>query len=1387
MTQDDIDAGEIVNVITANATSERGENPDEVSATATVKAEDAKAKLAITKEADPTEDVAVGDTINYTVVATNTGNVSVKAGTLEDDHADLSGETFELAPEESVTFEYTYTVTQDDIDAGEIVNVVTANAEAERGEAPDEVSATATVKAEDAEAKLDITKEANPNEDVAAGDTITYTVVVTNIGNVTVKTGSLVDDHADLSGKTFELAPEASATFEYTYTVTQDDIDAGEIVNVVTANATAERGDDPEEAEASATAEAEEATSTLSITKSANVETVKAAGEIITYTVVVTNEGNVSVKSGKLEDDHADLSSETFELAPEESVTFIYSYEVTQADMDAGEIVNVVKADAETVRGENPEEVSATVTVTAEQKGHLTVVKETVSEPAEGGTYALGETITYTITVTNDGNLTITDITVTDERTGLSETIPAMAPGEVKEFTTTTTVTEDDILSGHIINDATVTGTSPDPDDVDGVPNEPGHTDDEPDDLDTELSVNKQITNTPKDGEAYQLGETIEYKITIKNEGNVTYKNVVIEDDLTKATKTVAELGVGEETFLETSYTVTEADILAGSVKNTAIAKGDEIPDPKDPENPKTPEGEDSTKTGDKDDPDGPTPPIATPDPSLSVKKKTTSTPKSGTTYELGETITYTITVTNDGNLTIRNIELTDSVKGYEEEDISDKLEKTELAPGEKTSVTFEHVVTEQDILAGTVKNSATADGSNESDDPTDPGDDETEDEPDDLDTELSVNKQITNKPENGGAYQLGETIEYRITVKNEGNVTYKNVVIEDDLTKATKTVAELGVGEETILETSYTVTEADILAGSVKNTATAKGDEIPDPKDPENPKAPEGEDTTETGDEDDPDGPTPPITDPDGHITVTKKATSTPANGSSYGLEETITYEIVAENDGNLTITDITVKDDLTGSEWTITSLAPGSSESFETSYSVTEDDTKAGHVLNVATAEGTNPDPDPRDPTPGTEDVPTVGHMTIVKTTTSTPANGETYALDEVITYQITATNDGKADLKNITVTDDLTGDTWRIATLAAGASQTFTTSYTVTEQDILNGSVRNEATATGKDDDGNPPVIIPDDTEDPTDEKNSHLKITKTVSSTPVNGTAYEEGETVSYNIRVENDGNMTITDITVKDDLTGESWKIATLAPGVTMEIMNTSYVVTAADAAGGHVLNVATVEGTDPEDEPVNNDDDVDVPAANGLSLTVVKVWNDAGRAARPASLTMTLIGGNILRTVTLNADNNWTATVTNLPEHMPDGTMITYRWFEPAVTGYTQTSSVTTGNTTTITNTREAAPAAATYQLTVHYRYMDGSEAAPDVNLQYAAGTAYDVASPTITGYTATPLHVTGTMPRRNVEVTVLYLPGDNTEIIDEFETPLGLGQVFVNAGECVE
>ena len=838
VTQKDVDDGEIVNVVKANATAVRGDNPKEVEATATVTTEEAKAELSITKSASPTSGVAVGATVTYTVVVKNIGNVSVKAGKLEDDHADLSDKTFELAPGKSASFTYTYTVTQKDVDDGEIVNTVKANATAVRGDDPKEVEANATVTAEEAAAKISITKSANPTSNVKVDDTVTYTVVVKNIGNVTVKDGKLEDDHVDLSGETFELAPGKSATFTYTYTVTQKDVDDGEIVNTVKANATAVRGDDPKEVTATATVTAEAAAAKISITKSADPTSGVNVDDTISYTVVVTNTGNVTVKDGKLVDDHADLSDKTFELAPKEKAEFTYTYKVTQKDFDAGEIVNVVKANATAVRGNDPKEVEATATVTAaDAEAKISITK--TADPTSG--VNVGDTITYTVVVENVGNVTVKDGKLVDDHADLSGKTFKLAPKETAEFTYTYTVTQKDFDAGEIVNVVKANATAVRGDD-------------------------------PKE--------------------------------------------------VETTATVTAAD---------AAAK-------------------------------------------ISITK--TADPTSG--VKVGDKITYTVVVKNEGNVTVKD--------GKLEDDHADLSSETfTLAPKEKAEFTYTYTVIQEDVDAGKIVNIVKANATAVR------GDDPEEVEATATVTayqkgSLKTTKVTTSTPKNGKAYALGEEITYKITVTNNGNVTVTNITVKDDKTGDEWTIDSLAPGEtKEFTPKPYVVTEADILQGEVVNTATAKG-ESPDPKNPE----PEDEDK-------DPE----PTDEPNPHLTIDKTTTSKSKDPKGYAEGEEITYKITVKNDGNLTITDITVKDKLTGDNWTIDSMAPGDVKTYEASYIVKAKDVKRGTVVNVATVEGTSPDPDNPDVKDRDEEPnPTVGYykLTIEYVYQDGTEAAETYTEEEL-----------------------------------------------------------------------------------------------------------------------------------------------------------------------------------------------------------------------------------------------------------------------------------------------------------------------------------------------------------------------------------------------------
>lgn len=208
--------------------------------------------------------------------------------------------------------------------------------------------------------------------------------------------------------------------------------------------------------------------------------------------------------------------------------------------------------------------------------------------------------------------------------------------------------------------------------------------------------------------------------------------------------------------------------------------------------------------------------------------------------YNLGETVTFTISVTNIYNEQKEvTLEEQPGVTFVDPQGaaIGTKATKT-LEPGETWEIQATYTITSNDILAGVFRNTVTAIFGNKSWKATD---DVTTAK---LDTTLKVTK--TSDVPDGQKAALGQKITYTIKVQNAGNVPYTNVKVEDPLTKLTATIETLAVGETRTFTTEYVVTEADVLKGSVLNTATATGDKIKDPKSDEQ-KEPNGGDEVET------------------------------------------------------------------------------------------------------------------------------------------------------------------------------------------------------------------------------------------------------------------------------------------------------------------------------------------------------------------------------------------------------------------------------------------------------------------------------------------------------------------------------------------------------------
>jgi uncharacterized repeat protein (TIGR01451 family) len=77
-----------------------------------------------------------------------------------------------------------------------------------------------------------------------------------------------------------------------------------------------------------------------------------------------------------------------------------------------------------------------------------------------------------------------------------------------------------------------------------------------------------------------------------------------------------------------------------------------------------------------------------------------------------------------------------------------------------------------------------------------------------------------------GGTGKVGDVITYTFAVTNTGNTTLTNVIVTDPMVGLTITgnpIATLAVGaSNSTIKGTYTITQADIDAGKVVNTALA-------------------------------------------------------------------------------------------------------------------------------------------------------------------------------------------------------------------------------------------------------------------------------------------------------------------------------------------------------------------------------------------------------------------------------------------------------------------------------------------------------------------------------------------------------------------------------------
>ncbi len=365
------------------------------------------------------------------------------------------------------------------------------------------------------------------------------------------------------------------------------------------------------------------------------------------------------------------------------------------------------------------------------------------------GTESAGDIVTVTFGVTNTGTATLLDLAVSDAGALTTTCASSMlTPGATTTCTTTYTLSQGDLDSGDFSGSATVAGR-----DAANV----SVSDSSLYSLtlvttaafDTDLTATLDISVTNPVG-GVSPGDTITYTGSVTNTGNVTISSVAALTDVSGSLSCAATaLAPGESTDCTATYLLTQGDIDTGSVDATGSFSA-------------TPaQGADLAAAATADV-------VLAQEPGLTVVF-VSDTP----TYSfVGATIGLTVTVTNTGNVTIGDIDVSQDMEFSTSVDCG--AMPFLLAPGESLSCTATRTIVQDDLDAGSIAGSAIATGADPSTNPVSATSDVltlTADQQPSITLETSSSLDISvvspsTRPDVGDR----ATITYTIT--NTGNVT---------------------------------------------------------------------------------------------------------------------------------------------------------------------------------------------------------------------------------------------------------------------------------------------------------------------------------------------------------------------------------------------------------------------------------------------------------------------------------------------------------------------------------------------------------------------------------------------------------------------------------------
>lgn len=701
-----------------------------------------------------------------------------------------------------------------------------------------------------------------------------------------------------------------------------------------------------------------------------------------------------------------DDNNNTF-LDPGETWIFQMGYDITQTDLDNGQVVNQanVIADVQGQPGVSVSDLSdndstleddPTVISLSHCQPGISVIKTGMALDATGG---LGcDHIQYTFEVKNQSALhNLENVVLNDPLLGGDVAGPSsgdvgndnvLGPDETWIYTADYFITQPDINNGQVVNQATISA------DVQGQPGETvsdlsddnSHNEDDPTVIGLihclpGISVVK--TGEPQDATGSPGCDIIHYTFEVVNPSVLhILENVVLTDPMLGGVITGPDSGDTsndgfldpDETWIYTAqYNITQEDINSGQVINQASVSADVQGQP----------GETVADLSDdnshlEDDPTV-TSLVACQNPAIGLIKE--SLVIDANMDGCLETVEYTFTITNTGDVDLKEVVLEDDLFGGEiPGPIAGVDENNDgiLSVDETWTYVAYHPITQQDIDAGFIINQATVNALTLIDVPVqDLSDNDSlfEDEP--TRTEIP-NDSCTDGGDKIGLIKTGilidvngdgclESILYTFTLTNTGTSDLDAVVLDDPLLGGQisgpvdgtdqNNDGILSIGESWTFEGSYPLTQSDIDNGSVQNQAGVSAEPV-------------GLDITVSDlsdnnslDEDEPTIVDVPIavdtcSNSTGVVGLIKQGTLIDTNGDQ--CFDSVSYSFTVTNMGSLDLDTLVLEDALLGGPLSGPTpesdnngdniLSVGESWIYESIYNLTQSDIDNGMVVNQA-----------------------------------------------------------------------------------------------------------------------------------------------------------------------------------------------------------------------------------------------------------------------------------------------------------------------------------------------------------------------------------------------------------------------------------------------------